>query len=161
MAAITTFTTRLTFDSAIAQFQRWLSTPAGDGHPKCGLLNVFGIGGLNALGHLLTPHGPAPRAGIRLHRRPVRLARQRRRLGHDRDSRHAGREQLRHPGDGGDSAAYPRGWLGFPTGAAVRVAAGEWKRTFTGGRVYANASSSAWSVDDQVVPAQDGLFVRH
>ena len=60
----------------------------------------------------------------------------------------------------GDSAAYPRGWLGLPSGAAVRVAAGKWKRSFSGGTVYANASASAWSVDGHTVPAQDGLFVK-
>ena len=43
----------------------------------------------------------------------------------------------------GDSAAYPRGWLGLPTGAPIKVASGEWKRTFTGGTVYANATASA------------------
>ena len=60
----------------------------------------------------------------------------------------------------GDSAAYPRGWLGLPTGAAVKLASGRWKRTFSGGTVYANASSSAWSVEGHTVPAQDGLFVK-
>jgi hypothetical protein len=60
----------------------------------------------------------------------------------------------------GDSAAYPRGWLGLPTGTAVKVASGEWKRMFSGGTVYANATTRAWSVDGYTVPAQDGLFVK-
>ncbi len=148
-----------TFDSAITQFQRWLSTPADDGHPKRGLMNVFGITGENAVGHVLTPQD------------------QRLELAY---ACIGGLYAWFVNGDGwgttaipgtpagnnfaipemGDSAAYPRGWLGLPTGAAVKVAAGKWKRTFTGGRVYANASSSAWSVDGHAVPAQDGLFVK-
>ena len=147
------------FDSAIAQFQRWLSTPADDGHPKRGLLNVFGITGQNALGHLLTPQD------------------QRLELAY---ACIGGLYAWIVNGDGwgttaipgtptgsnfaipemGDSAAYPRGWLGLPTGAAVKLASGRWKRTFSGGTVYANASSSAWSVDGHTVPAQDGLFVK-
>ena len=149
-----------TFDSAIAQFQRWLSTPADDGHPKRGLLNVFGITGQNALGHVLTPQD------------------QRLELAY---ACIGGLYAWIVNGDGwgttaipgtpagsnfaipemGDSAAYPRGWLGLPTGAAVKLASGRWKRTFSGGTVYANASSSAWSVDGHTVPAQDGLFVKH
>ena len=147
------------FDSAIAQFQRWLSTPADDGHPKRGLLNVYGITGQNALGHLLTPQD------------------QRLELAY---ACIGGLYAWIVNGDGwgttaipgtptgsnfaipemGDSAAYPRGWLGLPTGAAVKLASGRWKRTFSGGTVYANASSSAWSVDGHTVPAQDGLFVK-
>jgi hypothetical protein len=42
----------------------------------------------------------------------------------------------------------------------VRVAAGKWKRSFSGGTVYANATSGAWSVEGHTVPAQDGLFVK-
>jgi hypothetical protein len=147
------------FDSAIAQFQRWLSTPADDGHPKRGLLNVFGISGQNALGHVLTPQD------------------QRLELAY---ACIGGLYAWIVNGDGwgttaipgtpagsnfaipemGDSAAYPRGWLGLPTGAAVKVASGEWKRTFSGGTVYANATARAWSVDGYTVPAQDGLFVK-
>jgi hypothetical protein len=148
-----------TFDSAIAQFQRWLSTPADDGHPKRGMLNVFGLTHLNALGHVLTPQDQrlelayACIGGLY-----VWIV-------------NAGNwDTTAIPGtpagsnfaipEMGDSAAYPRGWLGLPSGAAVRVAAGKWKRTFSGGTVYANASSSAWSVDGHTVPAQDGLFVK-
>jgi hypothetical protein len=148
-----------TFDSAIAQFQRWLNTPDDDGHPKRGMLNVFGITGQNALGHVLTPQD------------------QRLELAY---ACIGGLYAWIVNGDGwgttaipgtpaggnfaipemGDNAAYPRGWLGLPTGAAVKVAAGEWKRTFSGGTVYANATSSAWLVDGHTVPAQDGLFVK-
>jgi hypothetical protein len=42
----------------------------------------------------------------------------------------------------------------------VKVESGRWKRTFSGGTVYANATSGAWSVDGHTVPAQDGLFVK-
>ena len=42
------------FDAAIAEFQRWLTTPADDGHPKRGVMNVYGTAGLNNLGRVLT-----------------------------------------------------------------------------------------------------------
>jgi hypothetical protein len=148
-----------TFDSAIAQFKRWMSTPADDGHPKRGMMNVFGITGQNALGHVLTPQD------------------QRLELAY---ACIGGLYAWIVNGDGwgttaipgtpagnnfaipemGDSAAYPRGWLGLPTGTAVKVASGEWKRMFSGGTVYANATTRAWSVDGYTVPAQDGLFVK-
>jgi hypothetical protein len=148
-----------TFDLVIAQFQRWMNTPADDGHPKRGMLNVFGINGLNALGHVLTPQD------------------QRLELAY---ACIGGLYVLIINGDGagttaipgtpagsnfaipemGDSAAYPRGWLGLPTGSPVKVESGRWKRTFSGGTVYANATSGAWSADGHTVPAQDGLFVK-
>jgi len=148
-----------TFDSAIAQFKRWMSTPADDGHPKRGMMNVFGITGQNALGHVLTPQD------------------QRLELAY---ACIGGLYAWIVNGDGwgttaipgtpagnnfaipemGDSAAYPRGWLGLPTGTAVKVASGEWKRMFSEGTVYANATTRAWSVDGYTVPAQDGLFVK-
>jgi hypothetical protein len=148
-----------TFDSAIAQFQRWLSTPADDGHPKRGMLNVFGLTHLNALGHVLTPQDQrlelayACIGGLYVwivngdNWNTTAIP------GTPAGSTFAIPEM-------GDSAAYPRGWLGLPSGAAVRVAAGKWKRSFGGGTVYANATASAWSVDGHTVPAQDGLFVK-
>jgi hypothetical protein len=60
----------------------------------------------------------------------------------------------------GDTAAFPRGWLGQPTGAPVRSLSGQWKRVFSGGTVYANATSSPWNVDSRTVPAHDGLFIN-
>ena len=148
------------FDSAIGQFKRWLSTPAGDGHPKRGMMNVYGLTGQNALGHVLTAQDQRLELAFAC-------------IG--------GVYAWLINGDGwgttaipgtpagsnfaipemGDSAAYPRGWLGLPTGAPIKVASGEWKRTFTGGTVYANATASPWTIDGHTIPAQDGLFVRH
>jgi len=148
-----------TFDLVIAQFQRWMSTPADDGHPKRGMLNVFGINGLNALGHVLTPQDQrlelayACIGGLYVWIVNGESWSTTAIPGTPAGSNFAIPEM-------GDSAAYPRGWLGLPTGAAVKVAAGEWKRTFSGGTVYANATSGAWLVDGHTVPAQDGLFVK-
>ena len=119
---------------------------------------MFGIGGLNALGHLLTPQDQ------RLELAYACIGGLYAWLVNGDDwgttaipGTPAG-SNFAIP-EMGDSAAYPRGWLGLPTGAAVRVAAGEWKRTFTGGRVYANASSSAWSVRRPCRP-RSGRSVR-
>lgn len=53
-----------------------------------------------------------------------------------------------------------RGWLGQPTGAAVRVAAGVWKRAFQYGSVILNSSTATVTVDGRSVPPGDAVFVR-
>jgi hypothetical protein len=60
----------------------------------------------------------------------------------------------------GDNATYPRGWLGQPTTGPTKIASGQWKRTFTGGVVYANATDATWNVDGVSVPARNALFVK-
>jgi hypothetical protein len=60
----------------------------------------------------------------------------------------------------GESADYPRGWLGQPTSDPIRVDRGKWKRTFTGGTVYANLTDATWNAEGVSVPARDALFVK-
>jgi hypothetical protein len=148
-----------TFDSAIAEFQRWLSASADDGHPKRGMMNVFGITGLNALGHVLTAQDQRLELAYACIGGLYAWIVNGEGWGTTAIPGTPAGSNFAIP-EMGDSAAYPRGWLGLPTGAAVRVAAGKWKRTFSGGTVYANATSGAWSVDGHTVPAQDGLFVK-
>jgi hypothetical protein len=60
----------------------------------------------------------------------------------------------------GYNQTYPQGWLGQPTADPQRVTLGQWKRTFTGGTVYANTTGSSWTVDGVTVPAADAVFVK-
>jgi hypothetical protein len=60
----------------------------------------------------------------------------------------------------GESPAFPRGWLGQPSSDPQRLGLGHWKRTFTGGLVYANVTNTAWVVDGRMVPTMDAVFVR-
>jgi hypothetical protein len=60
----------------------------------------------------------------------------------------------------GDSPGYPRGWLGQPTSGPEKIASGQWKRVFSGGTVYANATDETLSVDGESVPAYDSVFVK-
>jgi len=146
-------------DGIITQFQRWLSTPADDGNPKRAIWNVYGTSGTNNLGHVLTPQDQrielafASVAGAYLWA-----------------VNNASWDTTAIPGTAsgasyaipemGDTATYPRGWLGSPSGPATKVASGQYKRVFSGGIVYANAASTPWSIDGRTVPAQDGLFVK-
>jgi len=147
-------------DSAVAGFQSWLTTPADDGHPKRCVVNVYGtFNGSNKLGRVPTVQD------------------QRRILAYatvsgcylwvvNGDNWTKSAIPGTASGDNfaipemGDTAAYPRGWLGLPTDDPVKVASGEWKRSFSGGTVYVNATTSAWNIDGHTVPAQDGLFVK-
>jgi hypothetical protein len=147
------------FDSAIAQFRRWLSTPADDGHPKRGMLNVFGIAGQNALGHVLTAQDQRLELAYACIGGLYAWIINGEGWGTTAIPGTPAGSNFAIP-EMGDSGSYPRGWLGLPTSAAVKFASGEWKRTFSGGTVYANATASAWSVDGHTVPAQDGLFVK-
>jgi hypothetical protein len=60
----------------------------------------------------------------------------------------------------GDDATYARGWLGQPTSGPIKIRTGRWKRNFTGGTVYANATNTSWRVGGSSVPARDALFVK-
>jgi hypothetical protein len=60
----------------------------------------------------------------------------------------------------GDNAAYARGWLGQPTSDPTRIAFGKWKRSFSGGSVYANLTDAAWRTDGVSVPPRNALFVK-
>lgn len=147
------------FDSAIVQFQRWLSTSADDGHPKRGMLNVFGLSHLNALGHVLTPQDQRLELAYACIGGLYAWIVNGEGWGTTAIPGTPAGSNFAIP-EMGDSAAYPRGWLGLPTGAAVKVAPGEWKRTFSGGTVYANATAGDWAVARHIVPAHDGLFVK-
>lgn len=60
----------------------------------------------------------------------------------------------------GQSSQFPRGWLGQPTALPSRVGFGRWKRIFTGGTVYANTTTSPWTVDGLTVLPDDALFSK-
>jgi len=147
------------FDDSIAQFGRWMDSPSGDGKPKRGITNVYGTSGTNNLGHILTPADQrlnlayACIGGLYLWA-----------------VNNASWDTTAIPGtvsganfaipEMGDTATFPRGWLGLPTAPAVKINSGQWKRVFAGGIVYANAVNAPWSIDGRTVPAWDGLFVK-
>jgi hypothetical protein len=147
------------FDSMMAQLGRWLAGPAADGNPKRAILTVYGTSGTNNLGHILTAQDQRMALATAAISGSYLWA-----------VNNSSWDTTAIPGtvsganfaipEMGDTAAYPRGWLGLPTGAAVRVASGEWKRAFSGGTVYANATARAWSVEGHTVRAQEGLFVK-
>ncbi len=124
------------FDSAITQFGRWMNARPG-GRAKYGFITEYGTCGTNNLGHPLTAKDE--RMGLALAT-----------IGgvdlwavHDCDwgTTVVPGGQFSIP-EMGDNATYPRGWLGQPTSDPTRIASGQWKRTFTGGVVYANATGA-------------------
>ena len=142
------------FDSAIPQFGRWMNARPG-GRAKYGFIAEYGTCGINNLGHPLTAKDE--RMGLALAT-----------IGgvdlwavHDCDwgTTVVPGGQFSIP-EMGDNATYPRGWLGQPTSDPTRIASGQWKRTFTGGAVYANATGATWNVDGVSVPARNALFVK-
>ena len=60
----------------------------------------------------------------------------------------------------GDGPGHARGWLGQPTSRPTRVDLGKWKRSFTGGTVYANLTGETWKDGRASVPARDAQFVK-
>jgi hypothetical protein len=142
------------FDDAIAQFARWMTTRS-NGRAKYGIMAEYGTCGTGNLGHPLTARDKrmglalATVGGIALWA-----------------VQDCGWETTVVPGgqfsipEMGDNATYPRGWLGQPTSEPIKVDSGQWKRRFTGGNVYANATDESWDVDDVSVPAGDALFVK-
>jgi hypothetical protein len=147
-------------DDKIAEIGRWLNSPANDGKPKRAMINTCGLSPCGQpLGHVATAQDQ--RLGLAF----ATIA-----GAYFWITNGSGWNTSAIPGTAsgtnfaipemGDTTSYPRGWLGLPTGGPVKIASGEWKRSFTNGTVYVNATLSAWSVDGRTVPAQDGLFVK-
>jgi hypothetical protein len=143
------------WDRYIPYFDEWIKAGVAEGRQKYGVMAQFGTCGVGNLGHPLTPTDErlglamATIGGIDLW------------AVHDCDW-----ESTVVPGgqfsipEMGDSSDYPRGWLGQATSDPIRVDLGMWKRTFTGGSVYANLTSATWNVGGVTVPARDALFVK-
>ena len=143
------------WDRYIPYFHGWIEAGATEGRQKYGIMVEFGTCGVGNLGRPLTPTDErlglamATIGGIDLW------------AVHDCDW-----ESTVVPGgqfsipEMGDSSEYPRGWLGQPTSDPIRVELGRWKRTFTGGTVYANLTDSSWNAKSASVPARDALFVK-
>jgi hypothetical protein len=142
------------FDSAIGQFERWMNSRSG-GRAKYGFITEYGTCGTNNVGRPLTEQDKrmglalATIGGIAL------WAVQDCNWG----TTVVPGGQFSIP-EMGNNARYPRGWLGQPTSHPIKVASGQWKRTFTGGIVYANATAAVWNIDGVSVPARDGLFAN-
>ena len=143
------------WDRYIPYFDEWIKAGSAEGRQKYGIMAEFGTCGTGNLGHALTPTDE--RMGLALAT-----------IGgidlwavHDCDW-----ESTVVPGgqfsipEMGDSSGYPRGWLGQATSGPVRVDLGKWRRTFTGGTVYANVTNASWKVEGISVPARDALFVK-
>jgi hypothetical protein len=143
------------WDSYIRYFDGWIKAGAAEGRQKYGIMVVYGTCGGGNLGHPLTATDErlglamATIGGIDLW------------AVHDCDwgTTVVPGGQFSIP-EMGDDPTYPRGWLGQPTSDPIRVALGEWKRTFTGGSVYANLTNATWQVDNVSVPARNALFVK-
>jgi hypothetical protein len=142
------------WDRFIPYYDGWIKAGAAEGRQKYGIMAEYGTCGFGNLGHPLTPTDErlglamATIGGIDLW------------AVHDCDwgTTVVPGGQFSIP-EMGDNATYPRGWLGQATSDPIRVAFGQWKRTFTGGRVYANLTSATWRIDDVSIPARDALFV--
>jgi hypothetical protein len=142
------------WDRYIPYFDDWIKAGAA-GRQKYGIMAQFGTCGVGSLGHPLSPTDErlglamATIGGIDLW------------AVHDCEW-----ESTVVPGgqfsipEMGDSSDYPRGWLGQATSDPIRVDLGKWKRTFTGGTVYANLTDASWNVGGVSVPARDALFVK-
>jgi hypothetical protein len=143
------------WDRYIPYFDRWIKAGRAEGRQKYGIMSEHGTCGVGNLGRPLTPTDE--RLGLAMatiggiHFLAV----------HDCDwgTTVVPGGQFSIP-EMGDDKTYPRGWLGEPTSDPIRVSLGQWKRTFIGGRVYANLSSATWSIDGVAVPARDALFVK-
>jgi hypothetical protein len=143
------------WDRFISYFDGWIKAGAAEGRQKYGIMAEFGTCSWSGLGHPLTTTDErlglamATIGGIDLW------------AVHDCSwgTTVVPGGQFSIP-EMGDSPTYPRGWLGQPTSDPIRVALGEWKRTFTGGTVYANVTDATWQVDGVSVPARDALFEK-
>jgi hypothetical protein len=143
------------WDSYIRYFDGWIKAGAAEGRQKYGIMVEYGTCGGGNLGHPLTPTDErvglamATIGGIDLW------------AVHDCSwgSTVVPGGQFSIP-EMGNNSTYPRGWLGQPTSDPIRVALGEWKRSFTGGTVYANITNATWNVDSVSVPARNALFVK-
>ena len=140
------------FDDAIEQFGRWMKVRA-QGRTKYGIMAEYGTCGTNNLGRPLTAQDK--RIGLALAT-----------IGgiHLWAVQECGWETTVVPGgqfsipEMGGNATYPRGWLGQPASDPTKIDSGQWKRTFTGGTVYANATDENWSVEGVSVPPRDAVF---
>jgi hypothetical protein len=143
------------WDRYIPYFDEWIKAGLAEGRQKYGIMAQFGTCGVGNLGHPLSPTDErlglamATIGGIDLW------------AVHDCDW-----ESTVVPGgqfsipEMGDSSGYPRGWLGQPTSGPTRVDLGKWKRTFTGGTVYANLTGETWNDERVSVPAREARFVK-
>ena len=147
------------FDAKFAEFDRWLNSPSGDGRPKRGFINVYGLTGTNAVGHILTAQDQRMNLAFACIGGVYLWAVNGDNWNTTAIPGNASGTNFAIP-EMGDTATFPRGWLGLPTGPATKISSGQWKRVFTGGIVYANAVNAAWSIDGRTVPAWDGLFVK-
>ncbi len=121
------------WDRYMPYFTGWIKAGTIEGRQKYGIMAEYGSCGFGNLGHPLTPTDKrlglamATIGGIDLWA-----------------VQDCGWETTVVPGGQfsipqmGDNAAYPRGWLGQPSSDPTRASLGRWKRSFTGGRVYAN-----------------------
>ena len=143
------------WDARIPQFDRWIKAGARQGRAKYGVMVEYGTAGTGNLGHPLTPTDE--RLGLAMatiggiHLWAVHDG--------DWDSTVVPGGQFGIP-EMGDNAAYARGWLGQPTSDPTRIAFGKWKRSFSGGSVYANLTDAAWRTDGVSVPPRNALFVK-
>ena len=127
------------WDARIPQFDRWIKAGARQGRAKYGVMVEYGTAGTGNLGHPLT--ATDERLGLAMatiggiHLWAVHDG--------DWDTTVVPGGQFGIP-EMGDNAAYARGWLGQPTSDPTRVAFGKWKRSFSGGSVYANLTDATW-----------------
>jgi hypothetical protein len=143
------------WDRYIPYFTDWIESGASEGRQKYGIMAEYGTCGFGNLGHPLTP------GDLRLGLAMATIG------GIDLWAVHdcewgttvVPGGQFSIP-EMGDSTTYPRGWLGQPTSDATRVDLGRWRRSFTGGRVYANVTEATWNVDGISVPPRDALFAK-
>jgi hypothetical protein len=143
------------WDIRIEQFSKWIKAGARFGHAKYGIMVEFGTCGAGNLGHPLT--ATDERVGLAMatiggiHLLAI----------HDCDwgTTVVPGGQFSIPAMG-DNAAFRRGWLGQPRSDPMRIGLGKWKRSFSGGIVYANLTKQPWNIEGVTVPADDALFVK-
>jgi hypothetical protein len=143
------------WDARIPQFDKWIKARLTTGRARYGVMVEYGTRGTGNLGHPLTTTDErlglamATIGGIHLW------------AVHDGNwsTTVVPGGQFSIP-EMGDNPAYPRGWLGQPTSEPVRVSLGRWKRTFSGGSVYANVADTTWRTDRVSVPPRNALFVK-
>jgi len=142
------------FDNALEQFRRWMSARA-DGRAKYGFITEYGTCGTNNLGHPLIDQDKRMALALATIGGVALWAVQD--CSWNTTVVPGGQYSIPQMGD---TPSYPRGWLGQPTGEADKLASGRWRRTFTGGTVYGNATHDTWAVDGHHVDPRDALFVK-
>jgi hypothetical protein len=142
------------FDDAIEQFRRWMDARF-ERRAKYGIIAQYGTCGTNNHGHPLTAKDK--RMGLALATIGGVALWAVQDCNWSTTVVPGGQYSIPEMGE---NAMYPRGWLGQPTDPPSKAASGQWKRTFTGGIVYANATAATWKVDGVSVSAHDAVFVR-